>query len=395
MADLVKSSAGSLQRRVEVDVLTKANPLSSVLRQTRVAVQNSPSIRALFIQSKEEGWAATRLATEMTVALEAAFPGEHPEVAEAATFLADEYQQLGDSILLISADTGRALAKITEADFYQPAPVPRESGNMVVPARRLRPELEGFIVQWVFDRASDNKQAEAFLATLPQTQLLREQGDPRVLFSTREGRQTIGSQIKEHLPSLLPTYCGGSPRSLFNFLKIGAPPPEGFVSLGKFPSYGTASFPLLDRKTRNLRHDVLAASLATTATGWARGLALHLLLSAKDHSGPAVSLADLRRMADEARLWISSANASIALQRTGTKADVFTVFSIDTLLLGVSEPFGYLDIDPTSYESKTREIFGRWEAVSSFQATLWVDWAKIRVVSLQAVPSTGHITEVV
>lgn len=396
MADLAKPASAGLQKRVEVDVLSKASPMPSVLRQARVVIQNTPAVQAIFTQARTEGWDATRLAEAVSEAFEPYFPGNHPEVTEAATFLADEFLQLGDAILVISAETGRPIARITDADIYQPAEVPRESGNMVSPGPRLRPELESFVTQWVFDRASEAKISVELSARLPQTQLLREDGDRRVLFSTRAGRQTIGVQIRDLLPKILPVYCGGTPRSLFNFLSIGKPPSDfKGVSLGTCPNYGNASFPLVDGRARNARHDPLAASLATTATGWARGVALHLLLAAKDHPITEMTLDEVKKITKAVQLWVSSANISIALQRLDPSAAVLPLGSGDDIVLGFDKPFGYLDIDEAGYESRTREVFGRWEVVSSFTSTLWVDWSKVRILALRQVPATGSSLEVV
>lgn len=391
----------ALTSRVEVSVLSKADPLPGLLRVARVIAQREPSVRNVFSTARTEGWSSERLAVALLEAFTPFFMdgagSEDPDNVKAvATYLADEYMQIGDSILLISSETGRALAKLRDEDFYQPVPVPREGGGMVERNKAVRPEVEAFIVQWTFDRAYEQETERALLAKLPRTQLLREAGDRRVLFSTRKGRHVLAETIRDTLPSILPEHCKGSTRALFKYIQLTkeAPTDPRFTCLGQVESRATATYPLQDRKAKNLRHDVLTAILSTTASGWARGIASHILLCSKDipAQGAAVSFLQVET---QIGLWVCSPNAAMALATSNPAVDVLPVGLSDNFVLGFTEPAGYLRIDEESYKIQSREVFDRWEVVTAFTATVWVDWSKARSYELEDVPMTGIAVEIV
>jgi hypothetical protein len=98
---------------------------------------------------------------------------------EVAQYLADEYFQLGDAVLICDRTTGKAIARISDADMYQPPDQVRESGNLAKPLPRLNPNLEGFLVSYIFEQERDRQLRADILATLPGTEFLAEHGDPK------------------------------------------------------------------------------------------------------------------------------------------------------------------------------------------------------------------------
>ncbi len=401
MSDLVRRGQGSPLARVEVGVLTKANPIAGLLRVTRTIIQRTPSLRNLFMQARSEAWAPERLANLLFEGITTYFDGPVPEdpvnVRAVADYLADEYAQLGDSILLISADTGRAIAKLRDEDFYQPSMVPREDGTMVTPGRRIRPEIESFIVQWQFDRAYEQKIESSMLAKLPRTALLAESGDRRVLFATRQGRKVLVSEVGARLPHILPDSCTGSTKALFDYLRVVKEPPTeaGYVSLGEVTHHATASYPLADKKAKNLRYDIWSSILATTASGWARRLAGAVVAYGPDQEATDVTIGYLRDQVD-INFWVCSPNVAIALTgRRSKKSDILPVGVTDKFAVGFKEPCGYVVIDESSYDIKDREVFDRWEVATSFRATVWVRWDLIQAFRIHDVPFTGLSVELV
>lgn len=374
--------------RVEVNVLSKANPTPGLLRLARVVVQRTPEVSALFTQAKEEGHTAEWLRDRLTPELEKFFPGE--SVEEVATFLADEYLQIGDAILLISSETGRALARISDDDMYQPAAVPRESGNMAMPARRLRPDIEGFIVQWIFDRNQEREVVEKVLSRIPQTQLLRDEGDSRALFVTRDGRRLLTSQIQDSLPTLLESSTG-IVRGFLGFFPLGRPENTSeYVRIPDLKVFATARQPLQDPSTRNLRQDVRGSVLASSSTGWIREIASTLLRVGVERPGfirVVLSLVEALR-GRETGLWIAPPNVARALQGLGVRA-LPVQTSREDVAIYLTEPAGFLEVDPNAYWCRSREVHDRWTVETEMTASLWVDWRRVTVLPLNGIDPSG------
>lgn len=391
MSDLTKPAGTEISvSRVDVKVLSKSNPAPGLLRRARVAVQTTPEITDLFKQARTEGRPAEWLKERLVPELEKCFPEE--PVEQEATYLADEYTQIGDSILLVSAETGRALARITDEDMYQPAAVPRESGNMVTPARRLKPEIEGFIVQWTFDQARERETVEHLLERLPQTDLLRVDGDSRLLLTSRSGRRVLASQVQSALPTLLESSTGLA-KAFLDFFPLGKPPEGGFVCLKDLKAHGTGMQLLQDPLARNLRFDVRQSLLSSSATGWIRDLARQLASAAIQggHFKPSVTVAEALT-GRASGLWLATPNAAKCLQGHARVMPVSLELEMGVYL---TEPAGYLDVDPNEFWCRTKEVHDKWTVETEMGANLWVDWSKVYAAELIDVPVTGTSVEVV
>jgi hypothetical protein len=399
MSDLAKRQGTPLATKVEVEVLTKADPIPGLLRMARAIVQRTPELRAVFAMARNEGWDAERLADALATALSPYFSGpvseESQNIQAVAAYLADEYLQVGDSILLISSQTGRAIARLRDEDFYQPLPVPREDGTMVTPGKRIRPDVEAFIIQWQFDRGYEEAAKQAVLAKLLQTQLLQEAGDRRVLYATRQGRKVLVSEMRQHLPNIIPNYCKGVMGKLFDHLPIVKEEPKdpALTSLGEFVNHARATYPLQDKRAKNLRHDAWTSILATTASGWVRSLAGYLLSAGHGEGYGSVPLGYLSGT-DSEGLWITSANVSVALTNMRSEMNVLSVNTDGDFALCLEGQCGCLLIEETGYELQGREIFDRWDIASTFKVRVWIDWSRVRRYLLSDVPVTGLSFEV-
>lgn len=399
MSDLVKQD--TLLSRVDVEVLSKANPAPSILRVARLMIERTPSLRELFAQARSEGWASGKLSDVLFTGLtpfflEGAGSEEAASLRETCVFLADEYLQIGDSLLLISSDTGRALARLTDKDFYQAQAVPRPDGRMVAPGLRVRPEVESFLVQWQFDRAHEQVSKEELLARVPGAKLLRDSSERSVLFATRAGRQVLLSEVREKLPEVLPAFCHGPTRSFYDCIQVvkTVPNDSSLTRLGDVKSYSRVTYPLMDKKSKNLRHDMWTGILSSTASGWTREVATHLLKSTKDLLGEPVEALDLKWLSSEG-LYLASPNVAWGMSRMNSVVEVLPLRVPDDRLVWLYDSCGYLVLNDGGYNIESREVFDRWEVTATFSATLWVRTSLLRVYNVTGVPETGNSVEVV
>lgn len=385
MSDLVKPSKMSDLSRVEINVLTEATPIPGLLRYVRDLVQRTPTIAALFMQARKEQRGALWLRDRLVLELADFLNGEEAEnIFQVATYLSDEYMQIGDAVLLLDPKTGKAIARISDEDMWQPAPVPRENGRMAVPAKRLRPELEGFLVQWVFDRSFETEIVQKLAAKITQTQLQRDEGDRRLAFATRDGRKHMVDELRDMLPSLLPNRVGGTPRTLFNHLQIGTPPEgEGWELLPSQPIVREVVHLLQDKLAQNLGHDILATMSSTIAVGWTRGVAARL--NAAPSVTPDVSFGDV----GTGELWIASPDIARKFQGSSREANVLPIEMEDAAALRLNGLVGW--VMPELFELEARELFDRWTIRATFTPRIWVNWANVRKFTFYDVPATVHV----
>ena len=181
------------------------SPSLEGLRVARTLIKGDDALQGLFRQAHEEERDVEWLADNLAVRLSARQGGE--DFAEAmlvARSLADEFFANKDKPLsIVDVATGRVLGRYSEEDVYQPAMVPRESGNMAVPLPRLRPELEAALVLGEHDRAREQVGLVQIQAKAHQTELLKAEGDARLDYATQAGRQRILDAIPELLRARL------------------------------------------------------------------------------------------------------------------------------------------------------------------------------------------------
>lgn len=375
----------------EVEVKSKANPTASVLRQVRVVLQR-PEVAELFKSTPMEA-----LPGKLLTHLQKAFTeyGYHTEVLQdAVTYILDEFVQIGDSVLLISPHTGRAIARLTEEDIYQPQAVPRDYGGMAVPAKRLRPELEGFLVHYSFERVREQDDLGRISLRIPHTtDLVRDLGDPRLLFTTLNGRREIRHQIAEVLPNLLNevkvrTRLSPAIQLLSRFL----PPsdqellrgPDFTVEVGS--RYRT---PLVDATARNLHFDVKRVVLDSTVTSWARELATNILARLGPDSSH--NMTEWVGSPDHTNImFVMSPNTEkhLSPDRPTLVVNQF----LDGVVLGVEGTYlGALRVQDTGIN--TKEVHDRWTATTYAKVDVWLDTSRFAVFDIKDVPVSGVTIE--
>ena len=361
--------------RLEPTVRTLARPDATPLLAARALVQRDADLQVAFVKAKAEGWDAQRLADEMQPTLEATLEGTPEALREAGLYLADEYLQGGDGIMLVSRDTGKVLARLSEEDIWQPEPIRREDGSLVKPLPRIRPDLEGFLVQWAFDRGREQKAVQALAPWAAGTVAAKQ--------VTREGRKSLTQHIEADAPMLLAQARGGARGFLegFELVEADVVAGTGLMALPRATAYARTRTPLADLGAFNHRFDVLASQKGVIANAWVGEMARMLA-----ESCPEARRIDMAAFWDGEvawpPFWVAPANAVDVFRRAGVQA----LFIESTRALGMTKRVGVLQIHPGSYRVGSREVFDRWEVGASVDYTLWVDWSAVRGATIEGLP---------
>lgn len=359
---------------VAPEVRTLARPTSGPLLAARGVIQRNPAIRETFERARTEKMTPEQLAGLITPALEVELEADPSEIIPVAQYLADEFFQLGDAVLVIDRQTGRALARITEEDIWQPPDVPREGGTMATPLLRLRPDLQGFLVSHFFDQAKDARTIERVRERYPQTLALRDEGDPRLRAVTRTGRANMVDELRARLPTLLGTMRGASGGFLSHFRITDTAPTGGeFREIPPSRAVARSQQGIIDPLTFNLRHDRLMALGARIGTAWTREIAKRVAACAEPRN-QFIRADDLcREVLEPADFWVVPPNAHTT----------FLPFCPDLLPVEGVEPsgligtVGHIVIGSEGYAVQGREYFGRWDVVATLDYTLYLDFSRL------------------
>jgi hypothetical protein len=379
-----------LPARVRVTSLAK--PVPETLLAARTAVRVSPDLQAVFKQAKAEGWSSERLADALFTRLPD-YVLAQTDLWQTALYLADEYLQLGDHLLLVSPETGKVVAKLTEEDIYLPAPVSRETEDgkthLAQPLPRLRPDLEGMLVEWHFTKGRENRLVTALAKRANQTELFKQEGDPRLLRATKGGRKQIVDRLREALPTFLQAATGVS-GELLNLFTSCAGPLAGLVGSAPCTGFARALTPVVDPLTFNLHHDPYTTLQGQITSQWTRDIARVLAGLTYAH-GPVNDASVLDSLPNG--LWIAEPDVAMALRGKL----VFPVERVPTVLLHTWNqcPVAKIWVRPDSYQCQSREFLDRWEVAASFEFVVYLDPRQISAYDLKDVPESGVHTEVV
>jgi hypothetical protein len=373
-----------------------AKPLPRLLLAARYLIQQKAELQALFRQSLEDRWDVEQLSLSLEEPLQDGLPetNDPQEIVQVARYLADEYQQVGDTMLLVSRETGKAIGRVTDEHLWTPPPVPREDGRMVQPLPRLRPELEAALVMRYVEKDREKRILSEIVPNLNQTELVKQEGDPRLLPLTRAGRETLVGSLRERLPTVL-AMASGSAGNFLSHFDVREDDPSAGQALA--PSTATAHIVtrIQDPKAMNLRFDRSGSLYGRVANGWGREIAWALAVAAKQHFQPmpkpytSLSPEETR----DSTIWVGEPDTLEALTREVflERPIVLPVNNAPTIaLLG---RVGSIVIRPLSYACHGRELFDRWEVAAKFDYTLWVDWAQLRAFDLDNVPHFAAVEQ--
>lgn len=379
-----------------VEVRTSANPDADRLKLTRLLVGQSEDLQEVFLEGRKSGHSAAEVKTRLIPVLDKLLPDGSNE--EVAAYLADEYTQVGNSILLISSTTGRAIARLTDEDLYKPSPVPREDGSMVQPqGLRLKPEVEAAITLWVHDRDREAAILSDLRLKQPHSISLLGASERRFLVATQEGRRVLLQSLREALPSVLEEHATGTVKTFLEFFEKGDPPTD--VSLDELPIEimgASIIHPLLELKARNYQHDPYTLLLRQTAAGWVRSLALSIVTEAQRRSSTQTPISISSVSDPEGCFWIGSPDVLVTLQRQHPKV---VGLPVDTSWAGAvavsksSFPVGYLTTIPESGVCYGSDVFDRWSISATMGVYLRLDWSKVRLEVFEDIPVTGASIE--
>jgi len=360
------------------EVRTLARPARGPLLAARGVIQRSAAIQDTFVQAKAEGWDEGRLAEAIQEPLLEALQSTPGEVRQAALYLAAEFLQFGDTLLLISRETGRAMARITEDDIWQPPAVPRESGGMALPLPRLRPDLEGFLYQYEHEQGREAKLQADLAVRTNQTAFLAVEGDRRLNVSTRQGRRIIEQEIQARGTQVLSGATGLIQAFLQHFVET---PQEGMTQALIGVALARTRMMIPDLVAVNYRFDHASGQQHSLTNEWVREIARGVSVEAhRRWPATEVRFSEVtERTLQECKFWVADPSISAAL---------FRVPGVSVLHVPGAQPVGFnhrpagaLVIEPGSLHVEGREVAERWSVAGRFSYQLYLDWSS--VVTLQ------------
>ena len=390
MPNLVVSDSASL----EVEVVSSANPNSNLLKSIRLLIPDSEQVRQVFLDAQAD----PRLDESIKVdrqrlqgVLHEIYP--HDGIEEVAEYLADEFEQLGDGILLVSTDTGRAVAKISEDSLYQAAQVPRESGNMIERGWRIKPEVEAFLTYWAFENDREKNTRHQVLARLNQTELQREEGDRRTQILSRVGRRDIAQAVQDSVGEAFRNSAGKS-WSLLDYFPVGGSMTEPCTPI-KIILWSRVRRKIPNLLSTNPRYDPLTATLAAVTSSWTRSIVGTLLQEAtsRETGWPARNLDEALEDHGMGGMWFCEPNLARALLDHGCR--VFAAPGPSNLALHLFRQSGYLELDDDKIGTNHREVHERWTVESAAEVVLHACWDYIDIVPIMGDFTSGISVEVV
>ncbi len=373
----------------QVHIASTANPSGSLLMRARLAIQGNEKLEGIFLEGKVAGEIAPLLADNLALL----FPMDISDVQEVAQYLADEYEQVGAKVLLVDRETGKPLGQLSPQDYYQPAPVPRDDGRMVERPIQVRPEVQAFFLHRRFSQEREAQILEKVALKLAssQTALLKEEGDPRLLFFSAAGRETLLERIRGSLPRLFDGGVLGLP------IKIGADPKGDAVEVTAF---GRVSTTLVDISARNPGHNIVGGVLIGIKTQWSQDIARTIAREAQPNGHVADTLwgpilgspwdVDPTLSRGGPNQWIADPEMVWNMRQDQAFGAAFPLES-SYLPVALWPEAGYIVIDPDSYICKAREIFDRWEVAASMKFQVFLNINKVKAYSFTGMPAPTTI----
>jgi len=376
MSNLVKTGDSNLEHKFQVAVVSEAQPDTELLLSVRYLIQQKSDLQEVFtVRQIDQAFLQERLRAYLN-------EDTGPELlANVVQFLADEHEQLGgdNSILVISPDTGRALAKLGPEDFYQPEMVPRESGRMVVPEPKVKPEIASLLAVNVHESEREKQVKSALLSRAP-SRMPAPLVHQRTRLATRGGRGELAAELYARLPKLIEG-ATGSAAEFFRRFPFGAPE-LGELGHEVFPVDVTARVRsgVQDGTTLNLHFDQIAASSAVITAQWARVLGSLILTKAAPWAS-----AEVETLEGEGFYLASPDSAPYVHGRT------LVVDGPDGIVVHLPGDPGKLEVK--DYSARWRDVHDKWTLEAFLTGTLYLNWSKLKVYRLSEVALTGVIVE--
>lgn len=382
--DLTKADATSkLAKRLEPKVVSLAEPEKDWLLQARADLNSDPALQKILYEGRTGD--PKKVVSLLAVKLNAKWGGDYWfESQDVAQYLLDEFLQLGEGVHLVSKETGKVYVTLDENDIYQPNLVPREGGGMAQPMKQIRPDIASLLTTWSFERSREEKLVEALAARGHQTDLLKEDGDPRLLVASRAGRKRMVAALATFEPKALLEVCGGTSGAFLRHFDLQTSDPEDTAGLTLVEGVvaSNSKLGIHDISTTNLQFNVASSLRGTLVQGWVREMARLLSFEApKAQKGQTVLAAELtKEHLGDTPLWVAPPDRLRQLKRLEPKVLVMPVENAQ--LLGVRDNAGVVVV-PTEFHLSSHELFDRWETHASLKIRLWVNWKAFQPVTLQ------------
>lgn len=376
MTSKLAKTQQELARRLDPKIETTAKPKPDWLLQARAEIRSDREIQSVFVEAKREGHSPKWLADQVSTRLMAKWEGKTAQAAEAALFLADEFFQVGEGIHIVSTETGRIVATVSEDDIYQPAPLPREGGGVAVPLPRLDPNLEAFITTWTFESGREER---ILRALVEKGQRAIAFNDPRLHPATRMGRSQIVEDVAGMSPESLLRGLGGTSGAFLSFFKLRTTPWEDrrqTLVHGREPDLeatieARSVVKIGDQTTVNIHHDRRATLRGVLPQGWVREMA-RLLAEAMHRRGEPIKLElnEVPKLANGDMFWVIPPEAVRQFVKPGWT--IMPVDRVQTVGIPQGTKLGTIVI-PERFAAASHELFERWEAVGDLDFQMWVD----------------------
>jgi hypothetical protein len=363
---------------LQVQVISSADPNPNLLRAVRSLLHQREEVRQVFLEANNESEAGgpRRIDRQrLSKLLSEIYPEER--IDQVAEFLSDEFEQIGDGILLISPDTGKAIAKLSQDSLYEANPVPRESGTMVERGWRIRPDIEAFIAYWSYENEREVETRREVISRLNQTELQREEGDPRTLILSKRGRKELTQRVHNLAAETFSNPKGSAQILLQHFpIETGF---SGSCTRLKVIPWSRVRRRIQDQLSVNPKYDPLTATSAAVASSWARSILGALLEEAVSRplQRAPVKL-DEAIQSHVGGTWICDPNLAYVLKVRG--CNVFPVIGPANVAVHLSNQAGYLELVKDRIGTNHRELHDRWVVESATEVILHICWECLDIV---------------
>lgn len=365
-------------------VRTTAQPQGSALLLVRAIVQGDRELQELFrgfrAESRSVDWLRDMVALRVAPLVSEALPFD--SVLEVCQYLADEYHQLGEGLFIVARDSGRTVHVLSDADMYDPGLLSRESGEVAQALRRINPSLEAGMVSRYHDLDREQRVLRLLEKRTHPTELLQEEGDPRLRLATRSGRRSVALELSEEDPRALLRRASGTAGMFLRHFELSDAYQGPLDCIEGVACYSSV-LGVQDMTTLNLSYDRLGVLRGVSPQGWIRDIARQLSVSARARQ-PQVLPVSVEDVSDEliasSELWVVDPDVFDLMRRA--RGRVMPVEGTEPI--GFSGKVGCL-VATREFGVESREIADRWHVTTTLPYRLYVDWSRVRFLPLVGV----------
>ncbi len=389
----------ALQKLLVPVVQTTARPTGGYLLASRKIIEQDTAANQALLAYRGGHIAAWELNASLNTVLcdrMPAPPGAPPaevvehqtSIGEAALYLTAELEQLPAGILITSKVTGKAIACLTEAHFWQPPDVPREMGGMQKPQMRLRPDVEAFLLHHAAEEGRFEQVMETWRGRLAPEVL---PGRDKLALVTQEGRKGVIDAVRHQMHELL-SRAQGPAGLLLGLIRPQPTVTDGYQRVGDVTVNADQKLRVPDALSVNPSFDPAYALSAKVSAAWATGIGQAVVDAVRDGRITCAASDE-----DPVVLYLAPPDEAKALRAAGCDAPILVVWA-PAPVVGVTrlagEQAGVFAPQLDGYRIEGRELHDRWEVRAQVRGVLYVDPRHLRVIDVGDVPVTGITVEI-